>query len=90
MTASEMRAAYEVSDMFIPKDSQGNPIDLNSKDDDKPASKPALSARHHQGRDKGKAATAGGIPWEVLLGSTHRLAPKDYLEQIGQLWDPHP
>lgn len=85
MTASEMRAAYEVSDMFIPKDSQGNPIDLNSKDDDKPASKPALSARHHQGRDKGKAATAGGIPWEVLLGSTHRLAPKDYLEQIGQL-----
>ena len=30
MTASEMRATYEVSDMFLPKDANGNPIDIRA------------------------------------------------------------
>jgi len=86
MTPSEMRCAYEVSNYFLPKDAQGNPIETSkpvSGASHEPA-KPALSARQKAG-DKKTSVMNQKIEWEVMLGSTQRLIPKTFLEQLGQL-----
>jgi hypothetical protein len=81
-----MRCAYEVSNYFLPKDAQGNPIETSkpvSGASHEPA-KPALSARQ-KAWDKKTSVMNQKIEWEVMLGSTQRLIPKTFLEQLGQL-----
>jgi len=95
MTASEMRAAYEVSDMFLPKDANGNPIDIRAggAGDDSGSkmgagNRPAMSARAgRSARDSNKGSLSGvhNIPWEVLLGSTHKYSPEAFLTEMGEL-----
>lgn len=94
MTASEMRSVYEVSDMFLPKDANGNPIDLRLNAEDNAGQKssanvrPAMSARAGRNtRDSNKSSLSGcyNVPWECLLGSTHKFSPGGFLAELGKL-----
>ena len=72
---------------FLPKDEKGNPIETTKPvggADGHQAAKPALSARQNA-RDKKSSVMNQKIEWEVMLGSTQRLIPKTFLEQLGQL-----